>query len=228
MILKQLNLLVHGSLASFQFFPIFATLFKEFYTTRNALLSVTCCFVFGMIFHIPLSFQNKVVPVNSNVFGNMSSTTDLYESKENGAVTASCVFKSYILISEVFLRFGPILVLTVLNPLIICKFRKVSRNKVKVRGKQAAAAALSLHHNDKTAKIKTLLTSNEFHRCSTTPNPGLMQGSRRTAIFFYNTAFLFYFYQTRILIYTHTGEKDELLFTFLIDFYIFVFVLNRL
>ena len=130
------------------------TLFKEFYTTRNALLSVTCCFVFGMIFHIPLSFQNKVVPVNFNVNGNMSSTLDLYESKENGAVTASCVFKSYILISEVFLRFGPILVLTVLNPLIICKFRKVSRNKDKVRGKQAAAV-LSLHHNGKTAKIRT-------------------------------------------------------------------------
>ena len=37
-----------------------------------------------------------------------------------------------------------------------------------------------------TAKIKTLLNSNEFHRCATTPNPDLMQGSRRTAIFFYN------------------------------------------
>lgn len=114
--------------------PVF---FKRFHTVKNAVVSITLCFLFGFVIHIPLCFQNTIVPQETWLETNHSvgSRVIFYESVENDLVADSPVFKAYLIISEIFLRIGPILVLAVLNPLIIFKYREIVQKKGRLQGK---------------------------------------------------------------------------------------------
>jgi hypothetical protein len=147
------------------------TQFKMFHTELKAKLSIAVSFLGGMLLHLPLCFQNKVVCSASSSSSledqlppslpmvaqrNMSlvtetllslfaaNTTAEHElllppsppclSLEDETVTESHTFKIYLVVSEILLRFGPILILAVLNTLIIIRFKKLARKKAALRG----------------------------------------------------------------------------------------------
>jgi hypothetical protein len=148
------------------------TQFKMFHTELKAKLSIAVSFLGGMLLHLPLCFQNKVVCSASGSSSslddqlppslpmvaqrNMSlvtetllslfaaNTTAEHElllppsppclSLEDETVTESHTFKIYLVVSEILLRFGPILILAVLNTLIIIRFKKLARKKAALRG----------------------------------------------------------------------------------------------
>ena len=131
--------------------------FRRFHTLRNAVISISLCFIFGISIHIPLCFQNYIVEremlnqtikneTNNETWSNVEDirengtrqlpetepenrTEIFYESAEYELVAESDIFKIYLVVSEIFLRIGPIIVLIILNPLIIIKFREISRKK---------------------------------------------------------------------------------------------------
>lgn len=131
--------------------------FRRFHTLRNAVISISLCFIFGISIHIPLCFQNYIVEremlnqtikneTNNETWSNVEDITEngtrqlpetepenrteiFYESAEYELVAESDIFKIYLVVSEIFLRIGPIIVLIILNPLIIIKFREISRKK---------------------------------------------------------------------------------------------------
>merc|ERR1712038_719007 len=114
--------------------------FQRLHTLKNARLSISLSFFFGIIFHIPLCFQNKVTRLcevisdDSTDADNISlannnhdtisednqnnSTRDTicaWKSDENFFVSETNAFKAYLVISEIFLRVGPIIILAILN-----------------------------------------------------------------------------------------------------------------
>ena len=127
--------------------------FRRFHTLRNAVISISLCFIFGILIHIPLCFQNFIVEremlnltikdeTNNETWSKVENGTRklpeikpknrteiFYESAEYEQVAESDIFKIYLVVSEIFLRIGPIIVLIILNPLIIIKFREISRKK---------------------------------------------------------------------------------------------------
>ena len=131
--------------------------FRRFHTLRNAVISISLCFIFGILIHIPLCFQNYIVEremlnqtikneTTNETWSNVEDITEngtrqlpetepenrteiFYESAEYELVAESDIFKIYLVVSEIFLRIGPIIVLIILNPLIIIKFREISRKK---------------------------------------------------------------------------------------------------
>ena len=124
--------------------------FREFHTTRNAVISVVVCFLFGSILHIPLCFQNTIVDrgVIWERLGSSNETINrtlpYYQSLEYEPVAESDLFKVYLVVSEIFLRFGPIVVLAVLNILIIFKFKEVTRRRSMLKGLSSPATARRL------------------------------------------------------------------------------------
>ena len=127
--------------------------FRRFHTLENAVISISFCFIFGVVLHIPLCFQNFIIErdrLNLTTLNQLENETwiptgNMTESRtENGSrtetlmfylsaeyepVAESDIFKLYLIVSEIFLRIGPIIVLIILNPLIIIKFREISRKK---------------------------------------------------------------------------------------------------
>merc|ERR1719219_2320516 len=103
--------------------------FQRLHTQKNARVSISLSFFFGIIFHIPLCFQNKVVkycgsPESNSTVELVNGTKCIWKADENFQVSENYVFKIYIFISETFLRVGPIVTLAILNILIIHKFLK--------------------------------------------------------------------------------------------------------
>ena len=112
--------------------------FQRLHTLKNARVSISLSFFFGIVFHIPLCFQNKVErhcpSANETLFiigdaGEEPSQQCVWRSNENFLVSENNVFKCYLWISETFLRVGPIVTLAILNILIIHKFMKIARKR---------------------------------------------------------------------------------------------------
>lgn len=118
--------------------------FQRLHTLKNARVSISLSFLFGIIFHIPLCFQNQV----ERECGESDTTEDslnsthvasyqeiptqqhcVWKSNENFLVTENYAFKCYLWVSETFLRVGPIVTLAILNILIIHKFMKIARKR---------------------------------------------------------------------------------------------------
>ena len=137
------------------------THFKKFHTESKAKFSIAVSFLGGLLLHLPLCFQNKVVcaadsdgPLVSLLARNVSAATGLpgnrttehqyplvpspppsaCVSTEDEYVTESYAFKTYLVVSEILLRFGPILILAILNTLIIIRFKQLARKKAALRG----------------------------------------------------------------------------------------------
>jgi hypothetical protein len=134
------------------------TQFKMFHTEPKAKLSVAISFLCGTLLHLPLCFQNKVVCdvdadgddllsplllnqrnvsraflVTNRTIENPSPPSSCV-SVEDESVTESHSFKIYLVLSEILLRFGPILILAILNTLIIIRFKQLARKKAALRG----------------------------------------------------------------------------------------------
>ena len=57
-----------------------------------------------------------------------------YKTTTNSAINEHLLFTFYLWVSELFLRLGPIAILTVLNVLIIVKFYRIAKKKEQLKG----------------------------------------------------------------------------------------------
>ena len=57
-----------------------------------------------------------------------------YKTTTNSDINGHLLFTFYLWISELFLRLGPIAILTVLNVLIIIKFYRIAKKKEQLKG----------------------------------------------------------------------------------------------
>ena len=108
--------------------------FQRIHTLKNAWLCISLSFICGVLLHIPLCFQNKVVfrssCLNSSTLAvNVTGVECGWQSIENIDISDTHVFKAYLVVSEIFLRVGPIVVLAILNTLIIHKFLKIAKKR---------------------------------------------------------------------------------------------------
>ena len=107
--------------------------FQRIHTLKNAWLCISLSFLCGVLLHIPLCFQNKVVfrsfCSNSTSLALANVTECGWQSIENIDISDTYVFKTYLVVSEIFLRVGPIVVLAILNTLIIHKFLKIAKKR---------------------------------------------------------------------------------------------------
>ena len=122
--------------------------FQRLHTLKNARVSISLSFFFGIIFHIPLCFQNKVelscpgtATGNETSFAASNSSSRepcVWKSNENFLVSENYVFKCYLWVSETFLRVGPIVTLAILNILIIHKFLKIARRRQSLKNRKTS------------------------------------------------------------------------------------------
>ena len=137
--------LINSFMASSVYIIIFMTInryisiykptdFQRIHTLKNAWLCISLSFICGVLLHIPLCFQNKVVfrssCLNSSTLAvNVTGVECGWQSIENIDISDTHVFKAYLVVSEIFLRVGPIVVLAILNTLIIHKFLKIAKKR---------------------------------------------------------------------------------------------------
>ena len=116
--------------------------FQRIHSLKNAWLCISLSFICGVLLHIPLCFQNKVVfrssCLNSTSLAMASNVTECgWQSIENIDISDTYVFKAYLVVSEIFLRVGPIVVLAILNTLIIHKFLKIAKKRQSLKDNRA-------------------------------------------------------------------------------------------
>ena len=115
--------------------------FQRIHTLKNAWLCISLSFICGVLLHIPLCFQNKVVfrsfCSNSTSLALANVTECGWQSIENIDISDTYVFKAYLVVSEIFLRVGPIVVLAILNTLIIHKFLKIAKKRQSLKDNRA-------------------------------------------------------------------------------------------
>ena len=117
--------------------------FQRIHTLKNAWLCISLSFICGVLLHIPLCFQNKVVfrsscsNSTSLAMVNVTGVECGWQSIENIDISDTYVFKAYLVVSEIFLRVGPIVVLAILNTLIIHKFLKIAKKRHSLKDNSA-------------------------------------------------------------------------------------------
>lgn len=165
--------------------------FQRLHTLKNARLSISLSFFFGIIFHIPLCFQNQVTRHCPGRSDNLSdpdstnSTKDIicgWKSDENFFVSETYVFKAYLVISEIFLRVGPIVILAILNILIIHKFLKIAKKRQSLKNatmkpeqsshnmSSASSSPMPSRNTSSTTQTSTSSSSTAAASCSTAVN----------------------------------------------------------
>ena len=145
--------------------------FQRLHTLKNARVSISLSFFFGIIFHIPLCFQNKVelsclgtAGPNETSFtaaSNSSQEPCVWKSNENFLVSENYVFKCYLWVSETFLRVGPIVTLAILNILIIHKFLKIARRRQSLKNRKTSAGG----HGAQPEPSQTSMSSSPAVSC---------------------------------------------------------------
>ena len=108
------------------------THFQRVHTFTNAQIHIGISFLAGILLHIPLCFQNKVLCFSEELVLHQENCT--WYAYEHQEITHSNIFKAYLVSSEILLRFGPILVLACLNTLIIYKFQVIAEKRQRLRG----------------------------------------------------------------------------------------------
>jgi len=171
--------------------------FQRLHTLKNARLSISLSFFFGIIFHIPLCFQNKVTRlcevisedssdesisladenlinlIESNQTVSIEETICVWKSDENFFVSETNAFKAYLVISEIFLRVGPIIILAILNILIIHKFLKIAQKRQSLKNRSMKPEQSS--HNLSSAPSSPMPSRNtssttQTSSCSSAPS----------------------------------------------------------
>jgi hypothetical protein len=97
------------------------TKFKSFHTTRNARTAIIVCYIIGFFLSVPLGALKTMC---STERGSSSSGF-----MENEAVTSRLEWKMYTIMETTVVRFGPALVLALLNILIIRRFREITQKR---------------------------------------------------------------------------------------------------
>ena len=102
--------------------------FQRLHTFKNARIHIFLSFLAGILLHIPLCFQNRVVCLDH------ADEVCSWQAQENEDISQSSLFKAYLVVSEILLRFGPIITLASLNTLIIYKFQKIAKKRQRLKG----------------------------------------------------------------------------------------------
>ena len=105
------------------------THFQRIHTHKNARISIIASFVGGTLIHIPLCFFQEVVCQN----GGSVEDCDHWVAQETG-IEQTWLGKVYLYTSETVLRFGPIVILGILNSMIIYKFQKIAKKRQRLKG----------------------------------------------------------------------------------------------
>ena len=134
-----------------RFIAIFKpTAFERLHTLNNAWLCITFDFSLSFLLHLPTCFRKTVVFNTScsnttsttfNISGNGTRMDCGWQSLENTEMVESSAFKVYLLVSQILFRFGPIVLLAILNTLIIFKCLKIAKKKVMLKEGEVAVKA---------------------------------------------------------------------------------------
>jgi len=122
------------------------THFQRIHTHKNAKISIAASFLGGIVLHIPLCFQNTVVcrrlaeDDDHSTAGGAHNNCH-WKSVENELNRESFLFRAYLVVSEILLRFGPIITLAILNALIIYRFQKIAKKRQRLKGYSATTMA---------------------------------------------------------------------------------------
>lgn len=96
--------------------------FRNVHTTKNAKLVVLGAYLGSILLNFPISFLKNVCLEKNHVSG-----VKQWDYHENIDISRTGYFKMYLTILELVTRFTPICVVTILNILIVRKFRKLAR-----------------------------------------------------------------------------------------------------
>ena len=113
------------------------THFQRIHTHKNAKISIAASFLGGIVLHIPLCFQNTVV---CRRLAEGEDSGCHWKSVENELNRESFLFRAYLVVSEILLRFGPIITLAILNALIIYRFQKIAKKRQRLKGYSATTS----------------------------------------------------------------------------------------
>jgi len=164
------------------------------FMASSVYIIISLSFFFGIIFHIPLCFQNKVTRlcevisddssdesisladenlINLNQTVSIEGTICVWKSDENFFVSETNAFKAYLVISEIFLRVGPIIILAILNILIIHKFLKIAQKRQSLKNRSMKPEQSS--HNLSSAPSSPMPSRNtssttQTSSCSSAPS----------------------------------------------------------
>ncbi|CAG7722294.1 unnamed protein product [Allacma fusca] len=100
------------------------TKFKSVHTSPIARTAILVCYLLASIISIPLVKLKKICDTQSS---------DGYKVMEDITVTHLTIWNIYSIAAEVIVRFGPAVILTVLNTMIILRFRKISQKRREMR-----------------------------------------------------------------------------------------------
>ena len=109
------------------------TQFQRLHTSKNAQIHISLSFLAGIFLHIPLCFQNHVRCLEEEDAAAAWAGCS-WQAEENEEISQSIMFKAYLVVSEILLRFGPITMLATFNTLIIYKFRKIAKKRQRLKG----------------------------------------------------------------------------------------------
>ena len=112
------------------------TQFQRIHTHKNARISIVSSFTGGMLINLPLCFFQEVVCKDEGTEQN--GTCTYWVSKEKESVTFTWLGTVYLYASETVLRFGPIIILGILNSMIIYKFQKIAKKRQRLKGYSGA------------------------------------------------------------------------------------------
>ena len=121
--------------------------FKRINTLKNARLCIGFSFISSILLHIPFCFRNEVVfkygpcsnssntstSLSFNETGviNFSSNETLvdcgWQSVKNTDIADTDAYEVYLVVSQIFNRVGPIVLLAILNTQIVLKFLRISK-----------------------------------------------------------------------------------------------------
>ena len=134
---------------SFRYISIYKpTQFQRIHTFKNAYIAILFSFLGGALLHIPLAFETNVTEecntaqdstapptfISNNLTISSSSSVCTYSLVRNTAIAGHPLYRVYLWMSEILLRLGPIITLTILNVLIIVKFHQIARKREVLKG----------------------------------------------------------------------------------------------
>lgn len=108
--------------------------FRNVHTTTNAKVIVLGAYMGSIIINFPIAFLKNVCLEKNNISG-----VNIWDYHENIDISRTGYFKIYLTLLELITRFTPICVVTVLNILIVRKFRNLAKIR---RGLQPKAIFL--------------------------------------------------------------------------------------
>lgn len=104
--------------------------FRSVHTTTNAKVIVLGAYVGSIFLNFPIAFLKNVCLEKNNVSG-----IKQWDYHENIDISRTSYFKIYLTVLELSTRFTPICVVTILNILIVRKFRKLAKIRRQLRPK---------------------------------------------------------------------------------------------